>query len=286
MMIDEVDILSIEKKVKQIIEEKLNEKSTIDYKIEEYNLSNEKKWEVLKDIIAMLNSEEAVGKNKYIIFGIADQEYYIKGLNKSMRDDNEYQDLFDNINPRPHIETGILSIDNKKIGYIFISENNTERPYTIGRSNEKYPKGTSFIRRGSVNQYLDDITRERIILEKNLNNPEGYGLYKDINQKNSLESLLKYTGNGLIGEAKFNPSNNNGIFVIGESNYEFKLKFDVANSGVARIYNDYHLQVSVDKGEVNKFDEFNIKEIHKLDFTNRYRRCTVEDLLVVIEYCG
>lgn len=278
--------MSIEKEVKQIIEEKLNENPTIDYKVEEYNLSTENKWEVLKDIIAMLNSEEAVSKNKYIILGIADQEYYIKGLNKNMRDDNEYQNLFDNINPRPHIETGTVSIDNKKIGYIFISKNNRERPYTISCSNEKYSEGTSFIRRGSVNQYLDDITRERMILEKNIGNPEGHSLYRDINQKNALKSLLKYTDNGLMGEAEFNPSNNNGIFLISESNYEFKLKFDVANRGVARIYNDYHLQISVDKGAANKFDKFNIEEISKLDYTSRYRRCSVEDLVVVINKLG
>lgn len=278
--------LNIEKEIKHIIEEKLNEKPTLDYKVEEYNLSTENKWEVLKDTIAMLNSEEAVNKNKYIILGVADQEYYIKGLSKEMRDDNEYQNLFDNINPRPHIETGTVNIDGKNIGYIFINKTNRERPYTIGHSNEKYSEGTSFIRRGSVNRFLDNVTRERMILEKIIENPEGHGLYRDINEKNSLKSLLKYADNSFVGDVEFNPSNNNGVFSIGEGNYKFNLKFDVANVGVARIYNDYDLQVAVDKGAASKFDKFNMKEISILDYTSRFRRCTAEDLAIAVNKFG
>lgn len=94
----------IKKKINQILTQKLDESNSVDYKVEEYSKSN--LADFLKDTIAFLNSEESYKKDKFIIFGVANKNNHIVGLKKSMRDDNEYQDLLDKITPRPEIISG------------------------------------------------------------------------------------------------------------------------------------------------------------------------------------
>ena len=49
-------------------------------------------------------------ENKYIIFGIVDKTHTRKGIDKSLwRDDNEWQNYFIKISPRPEINTGMHS---------------------------------------------------------------------------------------------------------------------------------------------------------------------------------
>src|SRR5699024_1269503 len=228
--------------------------STIDYKVQEYNLQSDDKWEMIKDIIAMLNSEEAFGKNKYIILGVAEKEFYVKGLKQEMRDDNEYQHLFTYINPRPHVETGNMLIKNKEVGYIFIDKNNNKRqyknlykninqrphvekgnmliknkevgyifidknnhkrPYSIAEDNQKYCEGTSFIRRGSINVSLDDDTREKLTLKKYTEKGNASKTFQDILDQSLISSEVMFTNKENEGKVTIDSSNNNGEFVIG-----------------------------------------------------------------------
>ena len=102
----------IENKIKEILKELPNENSKLDYKSIEY--TTEKKGDLIKDILAMLNSLEAYNENKFIIFGINDNKEII-GLEKNMFDDAHYQNIIDEyINPRPKIETGQIEYNDKK----------------------------------------------------------------------------------------------------------------------------------------------------------------------------
>lgn len=277
---------SIENKIKKIINNKENEKSTLDYKVKEYNLSKNNKWEMIKDVIAMLNSNEAFGKDKFIILGITDRQFYIKGLEDGMRDDNEYQHLFESIEPRPKIETGEIIIDNKTVGYIYIDKDNNERPYAIAKDNEMYCEGASFIRKGSTNVSLDNKTRETMILKKYTEESNVDEAYQEILDKNAIKSEVLYKSKDREGHEKIDPSNNNGKFVIGEGLFEFILKFDVANNGVARIYDDYGIKISRLKNKASLFDNYQEITFMYLDFTSRYRRYETSDLAVIINKMG
>src|SRR5699024_5122810 len=86
--------------------------------------------------------------------------------------------------------------------------------------------------------------------------------------------------------SKINPSNNNGKFTFGKGMYEFNIKFDVANNNVARIYNDYQLQVSRIKNCHNLFHNVEQLDFKKLDFSNRFRRYSTDDLAIVVNKIG
>lgn len=281
--------MEIEDKVRELLEKEINEKPTLDYKVMDYDLSSDKKFEVVKDVIAMLNSEEAYDKDKFIFLGITDRStFYIKGLEKEMRDDNEYQQIFNYINPRPNIEAGKIDIEDKIIGYIFISKSNKERPYAIAKKNAKYSQGASFIRKGSMNVPLDDQIREKLILAKYDKNPSLYNpLYKDIMTRNEVKNKLNYTDENTSGKVQIDPSNNNGLYTIGSGLFEFKLKFQVANNNLARIYNDYDLQVALLEGKASLFNGKTIQlKFEKLNFTSRTRDYQVGDLAIIINKMG
>lgn len=278
--------MNIENKIKSIIEDEVNEKSKLDYKVQEYNLQSKDKWEVIKDVIAMLNSEEAFGENKFIILGVAEKEFHVKGLEQNMRDDNEYQNLFEFINPRPQVETGQVSIQGKIIGYIYIDKANNERPYTISRDNERYHQGISFIRKGSKNDSLDDVSREKMILEKRIKQSNFHEVYQKILEQNAIMSEVIYKNKNDAGNVQIDPSNNNGEFVIGEGIYEFKIKFDVANNGVARIMNYHGIQVARIKGGADLFERYQDISFEELDFTNKLRRYGTNDLAVIVNKMG
>lgn len=278
---------SIEQRIRDIVDNKTNEKAFIDYKMIEYDLSSKKKWEVVKDVIAMLNSEEAYGEDKFIIFGVVDATLYIKGLENKMTDDSEYQHLFEFIKPRPRIETGEVVLRKKRLGYVFIKKDNNERPYSVKQDNEKYCEGTSFIRKGSINLSLDEETREKLTLEKYISNPSWVdNVYQNILNQNNINSEMNYKNEDFEGNAKINPSNNNGKFTFGKRMYEFNIKFDVANNNVARIYNDYQLQISRIKNCHNLFHNVEQLDFKKLDFSNRFRRYSTDDLAIVVNKMG
>lgn len=84
--------------VLDILQNPLSECAWIDYKRKPY--SDEKKSDFIKDVIAMLNSTECIGEDKFIILGVDDNKELI-GLNGvDFADDNEWQDLADKMGVR------------------------------------------------------------------------------------------------------------------------------------------------------------------------------------------
>ena len=276
--------LHTEKMIRHIINHRLNEKATLDYKVQEYS-AKKFKDEALKDVIAMLNSKEALAEDKYIIFGVNDKKMLL-GLNSEFRDDNEYQAIFNSINPRPYIETGTIEIENKSVGYIHIKKENKEWPYEIGKDNDKYTSGTSFIRIGSTTSRMTQQQRDELTLKKYESNGIHHPLFQEIEKQNIIKDKISYTDEGKEGKGQFNPSLNNGKYTVGKGLHEFILNFDVATNDVARVFNTHGIKVARLKNGKELWD--NLAELMSAepDFTNSYARCTYDDLVYLVNSKG
>lgn len=285
-----VCIVEVEKKVKDILDNKLNEKPSLDYKFKEYDLNSEKdKFELIKDVIAMLNTEEAFIEDKYILMGVVEKpEVYAKGLDEQMKDDNEYQHVFDSIKPRPKVETGNINYNDKNIGYIYIRKENYNRSYTSWVKSPTNSSGISFIRKGTTNVSLDDKTREKLILKKYDNQAIDFSpAYGEILKHNEIKNKLFYSNENTVGKIEINPDNNDGLFTIGAGIKEFRIKFEVANNEIARIYNDEGIQIAKLQNKAFLLTEnINQKDIEHLDFTSRCREYKKDDLAVIVNKMG
>ncbi|HDG3442467.1 MULTISPECIES: ATP-binding protein [Staphylococcus] len=287
-----------ENKIKEILKTLPNENSKLDYKLKEY--ATEKKGDLIKDILAMLNSLEAYNENKFIVFGINDNKEII-GLEKNMFDDAHYQNIIDEyINPRPKIETGQIEYNDEKIGYIAINSNNLETPYElkkelrIKKSKSSLSKGLSFIRKGSTNTPIIQEEREKLILKKTEKNPNNKNLFTALNQKNHAIEEIYYKDNKKSGRKKLDPSNNNGRFTIGELSYEFEMILDVASNEIARIMKTDTIKVARIKNYKDNDIYYELQEnlkspnevVKKLDTSSRSRDFTLKDLGILINKHG
>ena len=192
--------LYIERNVEEILREPPSESPCLDYKQTPYKKGN--RCDVIKDVIAMLNSREALGEDKWIIFGVSDDKKLL-GINADkMPDDNEWRSILSKIEPEPSFLVGTVKKGLKTFGYIFISKRNTEWIYrtreTITDSNNDRPKsrktiqqGKSYIRYGASNIPLDD--KERKNLEQSVFKFRFKRLWAvikdDLNSKNVLIAL-------------------------------------------------------------------------------------------------
>lgn len=276
--------LHAEEMIRTLITQKANEKATLDYKVEEYG-SRKRKDEVLKDTIAMLNSIEALKEDKYVILGVSDNKHLV-GLKTDMRDDNEYQAIFDSINPRPSIETGTIEIEDKLVGYIYIKKENNEWPYEIGTDTDKYTSGTSFIRIGSTTSRMTQQQRDELTLKKYESNGIHHPLFQEIEKQNIIKDKVSYTDERNEGIARLNPSLNNGKYTLGKGLNEFVFKIEVPANDIARIYNDSGIKVARMKDDYKLWNELEKIDFKDLDFTNRIAECTYKDLVYVVNNKG
>lgn len=162
----------VEDKILDILSRLPSEGACFDYKQFPYLKNEDHKF--VKDVDAMLNSIEGVGKDKFIILGVEDKSKLLKGIKKELlRDDNEFQNLLMRIKPRPFVQTGMVSFNNMDFGYVYISKINQEYVYEIATlfkecATEINPykdvlfPGAAFTRYGSKNDVLDDAGRRKL----------------------------------------------------------------------------------------------------------------------------
>lgn len=162
----------IEDKIIDILRRLPSEGACFDYKEYPYIKNDDHKF--VKDVDAMLNSIEGVGKDKFIILGVEDKSKQLKGILKELlRDDNEFQNLLKKIKPRPFVQTGMVSFNNMDFGYVYISKINQDYVYEIAElfkqgATDQNPykdvlfEGQAFTRYGSVNAVLDDAGRRKL----------------------------------------------------------------------------------------------------------------------------
>ena len=165
-----------------------NECAYLDYK--EFPYVKRVYSDLIKDVIAMLNSEEGIGKEKTIIFGVANLPYERKGIDGFLKessekfDDANYQNIFDKITPRPSLSVGLVEFDGKKFGYIYASKDaNQEWIYEVketfvsDKGNPKADKivmqGQAFTRRGSKNYVMMQADRDHLRANCKLIMPSG-----------------------------------------------------------------------------------------------------------------
>lgn len=134
--------------------------------------------DLIKDVIAMLNSEEGIGCNKAIIFGVSDNNprdligigSFLANVTEKF-DDATYQTVFDRITPRPHITVGTVTYQGQTFGYAFMdADMNREWIYEVKETfiSKSSPTksgvfmGQAFTRRGSKNYVMMQQDREHL----------------------------------------------------------------------------------------------------------------------------
>ena len=162
-----MDCTEAEAEIRKIFHQCTSECAILDFKVEA--CPSEKFSELLKDIDAMLNSEEGFDQNKVILFGVNKDRELVGISSGEMKDDNEFQNLVNKITPRPMILTGEMELDGKNVGYCFISKDNKDRIYTINTTlvekslsatkeilvKKSAFRGQCFTRHGSENAIID-----------------------------------------------------------------------------------------------------------------------------------
>lgn len=269
----------------KIVEELPPESSCLDYKVLPYE--NDNISELIKDICAFLNSEEAYGKNKFIIIGISDKKDLCGLTTVPMQDDRFYQQAADYIFPRPSIETGTFKHKIKgleyEFGYIYISKDNLDRIYEISKDyfykkdKNLYPLGqalpkiavasTTWIRRGSCKRILDEHTRRKIYESDNLrkrfllNNEVGYvDFNKSLNIKVIKTALLF---------GKWNEKNPNDQKIIEKFSSMTYEQFIEQFRLIAKTENDFIFKSGVWKiNNRTKYIEYYALDFYKEDFDN------------------
>lgn len=191
----------VEQTIIDILEKRPSECAYLDYK--QYPYPKIKKHDFIKDIIAMLNSDEGFGKDKVIIFGVVDKNRYLKGMEiEDLPDDNIYQSWIDAIKPRPSVQSGTVEFDGKLFGYVYINKKNIDRVYevnetvvgnpkaTFSEKNAAY-KGQAYSRHGSSNYIMMREDRDKIkgaVFETKYSYVKRE--YEQVHISNSINSIL------------------------------------------------------------------------------------------------
>lgn len=153
----------IENEVIELLEVLPNECEYIDYK--QVGYSKDKANDFIKDVISMLNSYQAFNRNRFIIIGVDDKNKLLLGISEGMaKDDNEYQNWVQKINPVPIINTGHIDYKGKRFEFICINKENDGEVYEVARGVDlkAIHQGQAFYRQGSQNAILPASGREKI----------------------------------------------------------------------------------------------------------------------------
>lgn len=153
----------IESEVIELLEVLPNECEYIDYK--QVGYSRDKANAFIKDVISMLNSYHAFNRNRFIIIGVDDKNKSLLGISEGMeKDDNEYQNWIQKINPVPIINTGHIDYKGKRFEFICINKENDGEVYEVARGVDlkAIHQGQAFYRQGSQNAILPASGREKI----------------------------------------------------------------------------------------------------------------------------
>ncbi len=128
------------------------ESDVFDIKLKYYE--EDKKSSLIKDIVSFANCKEL--GDKFIIFGVEDKTFKIKGMSGELPDISEIQSLLNSyIEPSIKIELGSQIVEGKEIKYIKI-KNCINKPYVIKKPYSKNGKtelrdGEIYIRKNATN---------------------------------------------------------------------------------------------------------------------------------------
>ena len=144
-------ILLAKNMIKELLDKK-QESDLFDIKLKYYE--DDKKFALIKDVVSFANCSEP--GDKYIIFGVENKTFAIKGISDELPDISDIQSLL-NTYIEPNIEFNIDEqiIDGKIIKYIKI-KNFLNKPYMIKQAYSKNGKtelreGEIYIRKNATN---------------------------------------------------------------------------------------------------------------------------------------
>lgn len=184
-----------------------SESSTVDFKMEQYQIGkNPKKYELLKDISAMSNFP---GKeDKFIIIGVVEKNGRPSEFHniQSLIDQSKYQQFIDsNIEPSINFEYNSLNYKGYSLAYFRIFNNNN-RPYLFKKDiinsavNDKveFREGDGFIRVGTSTKKMTRSDFDKIYEQKYLRPDRKNDLLitpyygKPVEEDLSRSNILKY----------------------------------------------------------------------------------------------
>lgn len=132
------------------------ENEFVDFK--QFFYHDDKKYDLIKDVVSFSNESSSV--DKYIVFGVVDGTWEIKGIDPStMPDVSDINDLLHMyVEPFTYVEVGQINHNGKFLGYIRIPANHADRPYVIKKEYNKNGKthlrcGEIYVRK-SANNYI------------------------------------------------------------------------------------------------------------------------------------
>ena len=218
------------------------ESDVFDIKLKYYD--EDKKFSLIKDIISFENCREH--NDKYLIFGVEDKTFKIKGLSGEMPDISEIQSLLNMyIEPNVDIEIGTKIIKAKKIKYIKI-KNCTNKPYIIKKSYLKNGKtelreGEIYIRKNATNSIATRNDLIQMFMERE-------NFFAIINQVDILSKMvlllieLKNETSQIVDVTKiaFRIINNQQEFSVNKgylynNNHKIKSKLCIDKNNIIRV---------------------------------------------------
>ena len=167
----------------QYITQLLDEKKETDFvDIKEKYYDDEKKFDLIKDIVSFANNCSYC--DKYIVFGIVNHTWEIKGVSLETIPDVSNIITFLNtyVEPFVDVELGNFSYNNKDCAYIKIPIKGIDRPYIIKKEYARYGKtqlraGEIYIRKNASNFIAERRDIDQIYRAKgNLN----VSMYSDV----------------------------------------------------------------------------------------------------------
>lgn len=134
-----------EKYISKLIQEQ-RENEFVDYK--QFYYHDEKKYDLIKDVVSFSN--EATSVDKYIVFGVVNGTWEIKGIDLStIPDVSIINDLLHTyVEPFIYIEIGQIKFAGVDLAYIRIPVDRADRPYVIKKDYSK--QGKTYLRYGEI----------------------------------------------------------------------------------------------------------------------------------------
>lgn len=135
----------IEEYISSLIQNR-QENEFVDFK--QFYYHDEKKYDLIKDVVSFSNESTSV--DKYIVFGVINGTWEVKGVDLSTIPDvstiNDLLHMY--VEPFIYIEVGQIKYNGKDLGYIKIPADRADRPYVIKKEYTK--QGKTHLRCGEI----------------------------------------------------------------------------------------------------------------------------------------
>ena len=201
-------------KIQEAIVELISKNKETDFvDFKEFFYTNEKKHDLIKDVVSFANNVNV--KDKYIIFGVVNSTGEIKGIQpESLLDVSDIIDFL-RVYVEPFVEVELDSFEYQgvTIAYLTVLSSNTDRPYIIKKEYQKrgnihLRQGEIYIRKGASNFIACRADLDEIYANKGTLEVDFY------DKKFEVGQLLIGSQKHLIGKVKCVLFNNSSQSIV------------------------------------------------------------------------